>query len=189
MNIRWNSTESRFEAEFSIDFQGDLEAVKTAKFHTTGPPDWIWYAPSPGIKALNRLRAKKPASGLTISPEALAIYQPLAIQEAANEEVKKQLAEAKKKAKKEEVQNAPVTTKHPEYYFTPEWYEAWRDAPIEPSPKSTYVFPFPVAPPPDLKCIYCHAPVYFYEQEDPPICMWCQKQEDEEIEKLFENKT
>lgn len=186
MNIRWNQIEARFEAEFSQDFQGDLDAVKNAKFHTTGAPDWIWYAPSPGIKALNRLRAKRPASGLTITPEARAVYEPLAAQEEKNEAVKKQLALVRKQAKKEG--GTVHSVEHPEYYFTTEWYEKWQKGETEQLPASTYIYPFPIEPAPDLKCIYCKSPVYFYEQQDPAICMWCEKLEDEEFEKILENK-
>src|ERR1700687_1948765 len=99
MNIVWDKSAREFVAQFD-DFHTDLEAAKEAGFRTNGPPEWRWYAPSPGVKALNRLREKRPASGLTISPEALEIYKPLAELEAKNTEVRKQLTEAKKKVKK-----------------------------------------------------------------------------------------
>ena len=101
MNIRWDTAERVFIAEFSQDFAGDLEAAKTAGFKPLGvPPPWVWHAPSPGVKALNRLRANRPASGLTITTEARLVYEPLAETEAKNEAVRAQLAEIKKQRKR-----------------------------------------------------------------------------------------
>jgi hypothetical protein len=169
MNIRWNPTENRFEAEFSQDFQGDLEAVKEAKFHTTGPPNWVWYAPAPGIPALNRLRAKRPVSGLTITDEAWGVYAPLAETEEKNAAVRKQLADAKKGAKKQrkavEQESAAYIIPEGKIWLGPE------DIPAKPSLASPYV---PTTPIPDLRCRFCSQPVYFYELQDPPTCLWCE---------------
>lgn len=168
MNVRYNSIEGRFEAEFSQDFQGDLQAVKEAKFHTDGPPAWIWYAPSPGIKALNRLREKKPASGLTITPEALEIYRPLAEAEAKNDAVRKQLADFKKKQKKEQKKSENTI---PQISGGKGWI-----GPEDLPPAPAYVSSFVRPPDPDLKCVICTQPVYFYERQEPtPMCIWCEK--------------
>jgi hypothetical protein len=176
VNIRYNLVERRFEVDFSTDFAGDLGAVKNAKWHTTGPPDWVWYAP--GIKALNRLREKRPASGLTITPEALAIYTPLAAQEAKNDAIRKQLAEARKKAKKEQKQDDANESKclGDDFPLDGNWEKS------DPPPQQ-YVCSYKgvISSPPDLKCIYCKQPVYWYEQESPPVCFWCEKQRDIEI--------
>jgi hypothetical protein len=169
MNIRWNAAESRFEAEFSSDFTGDLEAVKIAKFHTDGPPSWVWYAPPPGIAALNRLRLNRPASGLTITPEALAVFEPLAQQEIKNAEIRKQLAEQRKQAKKKQ------------------------------SPKSNWLLPgkeylgaedLPAAPPfvplytvskiaPVGACRVCKDPTFGWP-DLIDLCLYCEKQIGEE---------
>jgi hypothetical protein len=174
MNISWNQIEKVFVAEFSADFQGDLEAVKLAGFRTFGPPNWLWYAPPPGIKALNRLREHRPASDLTISPEALAVYQPLAEREAKNAEVKKALADAKKKVKKEQVEKEEeaATTS----LFTIPKGKIWV-GPEDLPPKPPFVSSFTPPPPPDMKCHICGQPVYFYELQEPiPLCLWCEKQ-------------
>ena len=28
---------------------------------------------------------------------------------------------------------------------------------------------------PKLRCCACNEPVYFYEQQEPPMCLWCEK--------------
>lgn len=69
MNICYNPAEGRFEAEFSLDFDGDKAAAKAAgwKFDRR-----IWATES--LSCVNNLRKNKPASGLTITPEAKAEY-------------------------------------------------------------------------------------------------------------------
>lgn len=167
MNIRWDAVEHVFIAEFD-EFQGDLEAAKAAGFRPLGvPPPWIWHAPSPGIKALNRLREKRPASGLTISPEALEVYKPLAEAEAKNDAVKKQLTEVKKKLKKTLKESAKC-----DWLPIGKEYLDVEDLPPRPSLVSVYTPPTP----PDLKCLECSQPVYFYEQQNPPLCLWCEKE-------------
>ena len=152
MNIRWSAAAQRFECEFQ-EFAGDLAAVKAAKFKTDGPPGWCWWTQS--IKALNAIRKDRPASGLTITPEALAVYTPLAEQEAKNSEVRTQLAIAKKVLKKSLVKQELET--HP---TLPEGV-AWIGkehlpsvAPWIPEPR------LPPPPPPDLLCVICAQPVY-----------------------------
>lgn len=196
MNLRWSNTENRFEAEFSQDFAGDLEAIKAARWSTTGAPSWVWHTPAPHIPALNRLKANRPASGLTISPEALAVYAPLNAQYEANEAVKVQLKAARKAADKEQkaadkalANAAPVSKhqlEHPEYYFTPEWYEAWIAGTAPPHPASTWVCPTLInRPEAILRCQDCNDPIYFYESQDPPACLWCSKLRDDELAQLF----
>lgn len=168
MNIRWSPERRQFEAEFSADFAGDLEAVKEAGFRTTGAPNWLWYAPPPGIKALERLRAKRPASGLTITPEALSAYAPLAEQAAKNTEIRKAAADlnkANKKQKKKAEQEATGDAAMP-----PE-KEFITAADLPPMPPSTNLFVRP-APPTSL-CFICLEPLYFYEL--PDICLFCEK--------------
>lgn len=166
MNLRWNGTYRRFEAEFSTDFQGDLAAVKAAGFKTDGAPEWIWYTYKAG--PLTKLRANRPASGLTITPEAREQYTPLVAVEEKNLQLKAQLAEhnktLKKKLKIEEQEGKamPIPTKG---------YIDASDLP--PLPPVARLFTPP--PPPDMKCIICAAPVYFYEKQDPPTCLWCEK--------------
>lgn len=161
MNIRWNRELSRFEAEFSKDFNGDLDAVKTVKFHTDGAPQWVWWVKS--LTSLNKLRKNKPASGLTITPEAFQVYQVLNQQHEASEEIKKQFKQVNKQA---------VRQRQPDWLPVGKEFLTREDLP----PKAT-VFEMPVSktPTPDLKCIECNSPVYFYEYPEIPMCSWCDK--------------
>jgi hypothetical protein len=170
MNIRWDSVGRIFIAELTSgeSWQSGLDAVKAAGFRTTGPPEWLWYAPPPGIKALERLRAKKPASGLTITPEAFAVYRPLAEQDAKNAEVRKAAAElnkANKKQKKKVEQEATASELMP----AEKEYITAADLPPMPPSENRYT---PPAPPTTL-CFICLSPLYFYEL--PDICIFCEK--------------
>lgn len=168
MNISWSQSERVFVAEFSSDFAGDLQAVKDAGFRTFGPPSWVWYAPAPGIKALERLRAKKPNSGLTISSEAFAMYKPLAEQDAKNAEIRKaasELNKANKKQKKKEEQTATASELMPD----DKMFITAADLPPMPPSKNLYT---PPRPPTEL-CQSCGQPLYMYESKD--LCLWCEK--------------
>lgn len=176
MNISWHPVERVFIAEFD-DFHGDLEAAKAAGFKPLGvPPPWIWHAPAPGIKALNRLRENRPASGLTISPDALEIYKPLAETEAKNAAVKAQLAEQKKELKKK-LQKEQKESSKCDWLPVGKEYLDVEDLPPMPPSERAYIPP----PPPDLKCRECNQPVYFYEQQNPPLCLFCEKELDRDI--------
>src|SRR5271166_1587642 len=95
MNLRWNSTLNRFEAEFSSDFQGVLAALKAGGFRTDGAPQWIWYSYKAG--SLAKLKGRP---GLAISPEARAQFNALWVVEERNAKVKAELAEHKKALRK-----------------------------------------------------------------------------------------
>jgi len=182
VNISWHPTDHVFIAEFSSDFQGDLAAVKEAGFKPLGvPPPWIWHAPS--IKALNKLREKRPTSGLTITPEALEVYKPLAEVEAKNDAVKKQLAEQKKELKKKLQKEQKESTKCDWLPIGKEYLDA-EDLPQKPSLMSSFIPPSP----PDLKCLKCQQPIYFYELQSPPTCLWCEVQLDQsQTSKIVQN--
>lgn len=171
MNIRYNAVQRRFEAEFSTDFHGDLSAVKTAGFKPdTSSGAWVWWAVK--IPVLNKLREHKPASGLTITNEAYAVYAPLAEQEAKNTEVKKQAAAINKKANKErkEKEQEDATTS---LFSIPEG-QVWigpEDLPPKPPFVGTIAPPKPHTGP---TCVSCGSPVYFYELQVPPTCLWCE---------------
>ena len=90
----------RFEARFSQDFQGDLDAVKAAGFKPdTSSGSWVWHTAK--IPVLEKLREKRPASGIAIDNETFEKYKELAAQFEKNEEVKK-AAKALEKARKKE---------------------------------------------------------------------------------------
>ncbi len=161
MNIRYNRAENRFEAEFS-DFAGDQHAVKEAGFKTTGAPQWIWWTQK--VPVMEKLRKNRPASGLTITPEASDVYTPLLEQERKNDEIRK-LA---KKAKADQ---------EPHSNWLPDGKEYLEREDLPPQPPLEK--PFQPPPPPDTQCSNCGQPVYFYELLGVfPLCLFCEKELD-----------
>jgi len=169
MLIDYNPVSHLFVAQFSQDFQGDLDACKAAKFMTSGPPDWTWYAPPPGLPALERIRKNKPASGLTITDAAYLVYQRLADIKAKNDEVKKLMKKAQAEAKK----TPDKTPDAPDHDCGEHCWIGPKDLPPEPP----YVSPYPKSIPPDLKCYVCQTFVYeeYMLTEPFPVCLWCEK--------------
>lgn len=189
MRISWNPEQSVFQAEFSQEhWSADLESVKAAGFRTFGAPEWIWYAPPPGIKALNFLREKKPESGLAITELALEKYKNLKEQYDKKEEIKAALKEAKKAAKKQFEKAAQEEENRIALECMPE--KGYLDASDFPP------FPFPethkyVSPEyPSVPCFICGCKVYLdsiFKTEPLPICLWCEKEIDEQ--KKLENNS
>lgn len=165
MNLRWNSVQRRFEAEFSSDFNGDLAAVKAAGFKTDGAPLWTWHTSKAG--PLTKLRTLRPGL-LTISPEARAQYTPMAAMEEKNAEIK---AEARKHDKVRKKKQKVVEQVEYAFDIPEKGYLDVEDLP----PMPPFVHTFVPPPPPDTKCIICGAPVYFYEKQDPLTCLYCEK--------------
>lgn len=182
MNIGYNTAFNRFEAQFSTDFQGDLAAVKTAKFKCDGPPTWTWWTAK--LDALNKLRENKPTSGLTISEEAYAVYTRLSEIEKENaaarekfKPIKEEQAKQKKQRRKEQIdQKKYVTIKifpHPD--------DPWGDGVTKEDLPPMPPYENENKPEPHFGpwCVYCRAPVFFFEKQEPPTCLWCEKQLDE----------
>src|SRR5271165_5837314 len=97
MNLRYAN--SRFEAEFSQDFQGDLAAVKSAGFKydsSTGYP--VWHTIK--MPVLLKLRENRPASGITINPDALEIFKLWKEAHEKNEVIKAEVRKLDKERKK-----------------------------------------------------------------------------------------
>lgn len=165
MNLRWNPDLFRFEAEFSSDFQGDLAAVKAAGFKTDGAPAWTWYTYKAG--PLTELRNLRPGL-LTISPDGRANYTRLREVEERNAKVKAELAQHTKQLKK----TLRIQEQEGNAVCVPEkGYVEASDFPPMPIRANSYTPP----PPPDTKCCICQSPVYFYEKQDPPTCLYCEK--------------
>jgi hypothetical protein len=153
MKITWNPEEKRFEtAPSPTTFYSDKESLSQAGMKCTGPPTWIWWTgKSATLSALRKL-----ATGMTISPEARQNYDRLLAQETANAAILKQLKEARKAQKRAEVETGPEI----------DWDS------IEPTEEihRKYVPPSP----PSIVCTVCCTPVYYYESQDPPLCLDCE---------------
>jgi len=156
----------RFEARFSQDFQGDLDAVKAAGFKPdTSSGSWVWHTAK--IPVLEKLREKRPASGIAIDNETFEKYKELAAQFEKNEEVKK-AAKALEKARKKESEDK-AKEENSTSAFGDKAFITKDDLP--PMPPSTFQF-IPPTPPPE-RCFVCGEPVYFYEL--PDVCLFCEK--------------
>jgi hypothetical protein len=166
VNLRWNTDLRRFEAEFSQDFNGDLAAVKATGFKTDGAPAWVWY--SYKAEPLLKLQQNRPASGLTITPEARVQYSSLQEVEQRNEVTKAKLAEHKKALKK----TLKIAEQEGNAIKVPE--KGYIDASdLPPTPLLAHKFAPPS--PPKKTCLNCGDPVYFYEMQEPyPLCLWCE---------------
>ena len=160
MRIIWDSEFKQFEAQLSNgeSWAQDQQAVKAAGFRTEGPPCWRWIAFRAAV--LEKLKSANPASVITITPDALANFNRLKAVEDANAAVRKALKEAKKAAEKNRQESGPeIDWEHVE----PGESKIWNQ----------YVPP----PPPSLLCSVCHTPVYYYESQDPPLCLDCEFEE------------
>lgn len=176
MNIRYDSNFG-FVAEFSTDFHGDLNVVKEAGFRTTGPPNWIWYADK--LSKLNKLRANKPPSGLTIADDAFAQYTRLTEMEAQNEAARAQFAPIKKEQEKKKKQRKREEKIERTYHKVV--------IPAKPGELYDYIGAEDLPPMPPWRapehapwtgplCAVCEQPVYPYERLEPtPVCLWCEK--------------
>lgn len=166
MNLNWNGTYNRFEAEFSADFQGDLAAVKAAGFKTEGPPGWVWH--SYKAEPLTKLRENRPQSGLTITPEAREQFTALVTVEAKNAEMKAQLAAHNKELKKK----LKIEEQEGKAFIIPA--KGYIDA-SDLSPCEIKYTPYVRLPWTGPLCSICSAPLLPFELHDPNICMYCEK--------------
>jgi len=164
MNLRYAN--SRFEAEFSQDFQGDLAAVKNAGFKydsSTGYP--VWHTIK--MPVLLKLRENRPASGITINPDAQEIFKLWLGAHEKNAEIKaaaRQLDKERKKAAKDAAkEDEAIDCFGDKESIGPE------DLPPMPERESAFKRPDP----PKERCMICDDPLYFYEL--PDICIWCEK--------------
>ncbi len=160
MNLRYAN--SRFEAELSPDLNGDMYALSQAGFKRD---QGIWHTIK--VPVLEKLRQNRPASGITIDPDALEIFK--LWQEAAvkNAEVKAAARKLEKERKKAREQEAKEETTH-EVFGDKEFITA-----ADLSPQPPQVKPYIPPPLPEARCFVCDSPLYFYEL--PDICIWCSK--------------
>lgn len=175
MRIYWHEEKKVFAAEFH-DFQSDLEAVKLAGFRTFGPPEWVWYASPPGVKALNRLRDIKPQSGLTLTEVAFNKYKIASEKLEQKDALKKQFKDAQKIAKKQS--KDPKISGLTELVIPEKGYIDSSDLPLF---KSTWDKPVFIKP--DSMCIVCGDALYLPFPDYPDICGWCDIQQQISIDK------
>ncbi len=195
MRITWNQNENRFEAEFAKGdaWDGDKDSASGAGFRTDGPPAWTWYATKASV--LTKLKENRPVSGLTVTREALDAYNRLLEVERKNEELRKYVKEQKKQYKKT-VEKARIEADsqgeevEPEYepshyYAMPEYWKGKQEITRADLPADVVArldkhesVPQRRAEP-TATCVMCTAPIYFYEKQDPPTCLWCETQGEE----------
>lgn len=177
MNIVYNAQYGRFEAQFSTDFNGDLAAVKGAGFRCDGPPSWIWWTVK--LASLNKLRENKPISGLTINESAFQQYTYLSDMERKNEEARAKFAPIKdeqKKAKKQRKREEQTERVYHKVVIPHKPGELYDFVGAEDLPPMESERTAPERPPwTGPRCVCCQQPVYFYEKQEPPTCLWCEK--------------
>jgi hypothetical protein len=164
VRIVWNSQFKQFEAQINGDFKTEQEAIKEAGFRGEGPPEWKWVA----FRAAVLTKLKESKLNLTITTEALEHYNRLKAQDDANKAVLDQLKEAKKKLKKEEKQTASLEEYRPDELEHGE-FSYVKIAPGEPI-LNKYIRPKP----PLTLCSICQTPVYYYECQEPLLCLDCE---------------
>ena len=180
MRIVWQN--DRFEAILTpgAEWQADMASAKAAGFKTEGPPAWVWAS----YKALPlvSLKENRPPSGLTISREALEKFQAMLPEEEKNAALLATLKETKKKLKKvwdAREQEAEL----PEYWKKGEFGK--EDLPPEIIAQCNQKTEFKRPDPPKERCIECGDPVYPFEMSDIPRCLWCEKESEIILDKMF----
>jgi hypothetical protein len=167
MNLIWNPGFRRFEVEFH-DFASEQPLAKAVGFKTDGPPAWVWY--SYKSEPLTKLRENRPAI-LNINADARTEYLSLKVVEDRNVATKAALAGHKKELKKK-LKEAKQDALRPSEYMTEHGFVALRVACKEFASAHPYIRPAP----PQITCFICESPVYSYEYDQTPSCMWCQKE-------------
>lgn len=208
MRIVWNSIERSFDCEFAggDQWKVDQEAAKAAGFKTEGAAGgWVWYTQ----KITVLLKLKTLVQDISITPEALEQFKELKRLADVNAEILKKFETEKalargeltpdqkaankadrevKRAEKEQKRIAagkPPKEKHAPRArggdiksYTPDLSRLHELVGLH-----KYIPPTP----PDLKCIYCQDPVYFYEFTDVPRCLWCSKINEKSIDNVNTN--
>ena len=153
MRITWNPLESRFEGE-EISVPSDIPFVRSAKWRTDGPPQWIWWC----LKASQTGRPSRRRNHHLVCESRLPLlekFKELKEIEDKNAAVMAEL-KAARKAQKKEVRLEEVDSDFVTYGGQDGESRIWSK---------------PVVPPPDLLCHVCLTPVYFYEIQNPPTCL------------------
>jgi len=188
MRITWNENAQQFEAQFSTGDQwhADQTAASDAGFRTDGPPAWVWRATKAAV--LDKLKANRPTSGLTITKVALDAYNHLRAIEDRDAELKKFAKEQKKLQKKAQEREKIKSEREdgeeisPEYEPTryrpiPEYWKGkqeitWADLPADIMARHAQRESVPVRRAEPLgKCRICGGSTYDPDEFD--FCLWC----------------
>jgi hypothetical protein len=178
--ITYNQSLNRFELQLQSGqaWQAEMELAKSVGFKCDGPPSWTWAT----VKALivAKLRENRPTSGLEITPQALEIFNQELPKEQANEKIIEQVKQIKTEQRKREKKQQHIEellTSIPEYWRGKD--EIGReDLPLDVIARCSEKTQLTIPKPPDITCQYCHVPVYMYEKQDPPTCIWCEAEYD-----------
>jgi hypothetical protein len=163
MRILWNEQENWFQAELGLNefWKDDMDLVRSVGFKTTGPPQWIWHTTK--ASHLNKLRDKKPKSGLTITETALEKYKLLNDQEQKKIELKKRFEKAKKL-----VADEITATNWKDYIDAETGIVCKQVEQID----TKFVPKYVIQPAPEVYCFVCGSPLYYYEA--PDVCLYCE---------------
>jgi hypothetical protein len=179
--ITYNPNEHRFELvlQSGAPWQAEMQLAQSAGFKCDGPPSWTWAT----MKALTvaKLKENRPAI-LEITPQALEEFNKLISQEQENQKIIDQVKELKKEQRKREKKQERIEellTSIPTYWQGKDeiGVEDLPQSVIERARKREIVLDKSITP--DLKCQYCHEPIYYYETQEPPTCIWCEVAYDE----------
>jgi hypothetical protein len=201
VHITWNENEKRFEAQFARgdNWHTEQAIASDAGFRSDGPPAWIWRTAT--AAALTKLKESRASlSGLSITREALDAYNRLLEVEKKNEELKAYAKEQKKKLKKDQ-EHAKIEAQQdaeddgeiePEYepshyHEIPEYWLGKSEITRADLPASVMArldkhesIPQRRAVPTG-SCVQCSSSIYFYEQQNPPTCLFCETQGQEKF--------
>jgi len=189
MRIIWNPNEQRFEAQFSAGeyWSSDQTAAQDVVFHTDGPPAWLWFTSK--ATPLVKLRSNRPASGLSITADALAAFNHLQEIEQRNAQIKAALKEAQKaqtKVQREYEREEQIGDFEPPVYWQGKTSISRDDLPADILVRSLRheLIPQSRAVPTNA-CVICGDPIYFYELQEPPTCLSCEKGTDEFLDSVL----
>jgi hypothetical protein len=200
MRITWNENDKQFETQVAKDsWQNDKEALQAAGFRTDGPPAWIWRTNKATVLA--KLKESRPASGLTITREALDAYNRLRESEQQVEELKKYAKEQKKlqktaqerariEADREDGEEVEPEYETSGYHSVPEYWKGKHEITRADLPADTLARfdkheSIPQRRAEALgRCRICGDATYY--PEDPDLCMWCEGRGEEKfLDELF----
>jgi hypothetical protein len=179
MLITYNPDSHRFELTLQSgqQWQAEMECAKGAGFKCDGPPTRAWATMKALIVA--KLRENRPQV-LEITPQALEEFNKSLPQEQENQKIIDQVKVLKKEQRKREAKQAHVEEllSNVPVYWQGKDEIGREDLPADVIERCSQKIPFDRPAPPVLLCLHCNEPVYSYERQDPPTCIWCEAEYD-----------